>query len=126
MISVALTGNVKVWDIGNCDFERGEKPEMVMEHELEIGKIETVIMSYQWDICAVLNEERKTVFIYKLKYEKKKIKLHCTFENVLIDEAAGKINVVKFSPDSTHLAVGTTDQDVRVYRIPAHKKASSK
>ena len=126
MVSASQNGVVKAWDIGQFDFARGKKPEMVMEQDLGIGKIESMVMSYQWDLAAVLNEERKKVFVYHLKYEKKKMKLHCTFDHVLIDEddAAGRINVVKFSPDSMHIAVGTTDGDVRVYQIPKHKKSS--
>jgi len=126
-MSTSVKGRVKVWSIENVDFGRRKKPEMVFEHELGIGQIEDVVMSYQWDICAVLNEERKKVFIYRIQYAKSKMKLHCVFERVLFDEESnpeGKINVVKFSPDSTHVAVGSTDSDVRVYKIPAHKKSS--
>lgn len=123
MVSASHGGVVKAWDLDNA-----QRPELVLEQDLGIGKIESVVMSYQWDLMAVLNEERKRVFVYRLKYAKKKVKLHCTFERVLIDEdsAESRITVVKFSPDSLFVAVGTTDADVRVYKIPAAHKKSAK
>merc|ERR1712228_1005627 len=119
MISASKDGCVKVWDIVNCDYERGEKPEMLFESDLGIGAIENLIVDYQYDIAAVLNEERRCVFIYKFKYEKKKIKLHLKIENVVCKEkdADKRINCVRFSPDSQYIAVGSNDFDVRVYDI---------
>lgn len=128
MVSASKDGCVKVWDIINVDYARGYKPEMVFESDLGIGVIYDLVMSYQYDIAAVLNEERRSIFVYKIKYEKQKMKLHCRFDNVVgedKDKKDGdrrKINCVRFSPDSQYIAVGSGDQDVRVYKIP--KKAS--
>eukprot|EP01084_Bolivina_argentea_P268525 456117_1 len=125
MISVSKDGYIKVWDIIHCDYERGNKPKMIMEYNLGIGEIENIVMSYEYDVIAALNNEKKIIYIYQIKYDKKKVKLHCKFENLFCrSDGNGEINCIKFSPDSQYIAVGTNDFDVRVYKIPAHKKSS--
>eukprot|EP01083_Nonionella_stella_P087818 244461_1 len=125
MISSSLDGWLKVWDIVNCDYARGHKPKVILERDLGIGAIRKLVISHEYDIIAVL-DEKQTIFIYKIKYEKAKIKMHCTFKNVLFNQKDqdAKINCIQFSPDSQYIAVGTSDFDVRVYKIPAHKKSS--
>jgi len=129
MVSASKDGFIKVWNIIDIDYARGNKPTLVFQQDLGIA-IDYVVMSYQYNLIAVMDPKRTSVYIYKIKYEKKKIKLHCKFENLfkLGKEVRieGKVNVIKFSPDSQFIAIGSNDFDVRVYQIPAHKKSAGK
>eukprot|EP00484_Ammonia_sp_Unknown_P024267 CAMPEP_0197051464 /NCGR_PEP_ID=MMETSP1384-20130603/26131_1 /TAXON_ID=29189 /ORGANISM="Ammonia sp." /LENGTH=501 /DNA_ID=CAMNT_0042484033 /DNA_START=31 /DNA_END=1536 /DNA_ORIENTATION=- len=124
MISASKDGQIKIWDIINCDYQRGKTPPLVFEQNLEIGSIDYLCISYQYDIIAVMNEQRKDIYVYRLKCEKKKIKLHCTYSNVLSTpkNVEARINCIAFAPNSQYIAVASSDFDVRVYQIPAHKK----
>ena len=129
MISSSKDGSVKIFEITDIDYERGNKPILLFEQDLKIGAIEHLLMSYQYDIIAVLDDKQQKIYIYRIKYEKKKIKLHYTFDNLFTSQNAkdGKVNCIKFSPDSQYIAIGTTeDCDIRVYKIPVHKNKSSK
>lgn len=122
-------GVIRVWDLKFVDPDMNEFAQLLFEYKLrvdEIGDGKTFVgisgmcMSKSSDLLGVLDGKKQMICIFRVKYHQKRMKFLGVIYNCFLNlnKKNGKITCMEFSPDCRYIALGTTESDVRVYKIP--------